>query len=189
MKRKLFALVIISIVSFTFVHGQIVIIPDVNFKNALLTHTPAIDTNNDGEIQVSEAEAFAFNSIATLDVSSNTALEMLYCQNNQITDLNINGLTNLSFLFCSDNQLQTLDVSTNVGLESLYCYSNEIETLNLNNNANLTDLMCFNNQLSVLDLSAFGFEYSNRFNRFALPIQPTILSECKKWKQYQYRNF
>lgn len=35
--------------------SQIVSIPDANFKTALLNHTPAIDTNGDGEIQVSEA--------------------------------------------------------------------------------------------------------------------------------------
>jgi len=159
----------------------IVNIPDQNFKNALLTHTPTIDTNGDGEIQCDEAEAFTgsmfmifksisdmtgidafvnmtnlycgFNSIANLDVSNNTQLEMLYCQNNQITNLNINGLANLNFLFCSDNQLTTLDISTNVGLTSLYCYSNQIETLNINNNVNLTDLMCFYNELNALDLS------------------------------------
>lgn len=38
-------------------HAQIVNIPDSNFKTELLNHSPVIDTNGDGEIQVSEAEA------------------------------------------------------------------------------------------------------------------------------------
>jgi len=160
----------------------VVNIPDANFKNALLTHAPTIiDTNGDGEIQCSEAEAFAdsmflifkgitdmtgieafvnmtnlycgFNSIATLDVSSNTQLEMLYCQNNEITNLNITGLTSLTYLFCSDNQLTSLDLSTNTALENLLCYTNELTNLDVSNNVNLTDLMCFDNQLSSLDLN------------------------------------
>ena len=37
--------------------NAIVSIPDANFKNALLNNNTVIDTNGDGEIQVSEAEA------------------------------------------------------------------------------------------------------------------------------------
>lgn len=40
-----------------FVYSQIVNIPDPIFKDFLLTYTPTIDINNDGEIQVSEAES------------------------------------------------------------------------------------------------------------------------------------
>ena len=36
-------------------------IPDVNLKNALLAHSPVIDTNGDNEIQISEAAAFKGN--------------------------------------------------------------------------------------------------------------------------------
>ncbi|WP_372473503.1 hypothetical protein AB4865_11845 [Capnocytophaga sp. ARDL2] len=38
--------------------AQIVNIPDFAFKQRLLDHNPVIDTNGDGEIQVSEAEAY-----------------------------------------------------------------------------------------------------------------------------------
>ncbi|MBK8442578.1 MAG: hypothetical protein IPL35_03800 [Sphingobacteriales bacterium] len=54
-----------------FATAQIVNIPDPNFKNALLNHSPIIDTNNDGEIQVAEAEA----------------VDSLYLFNKNITDL------------------------------------------------------------------------------------------------------
>ncbi|MCG2418401.1 hypothetical protein K8089_05145 [Aequorivita sp. F47161] len=53
MKHLLLTLIFLS--SF-FASAQIVNIPDANFKNALLNHNPVIDTNGDGEIQVSEAE-------------------------------------------------------------------------------------------------------------------------------------
>jgi len=56
MKTKIFTLAILTITTFAF--AQNVNIPDQNFKKALLSHIHVIDTNNDGEIQVSEAEAF-----------------------------------------------------------------------------------------------------------------------------------
>jgi hypothetical protein len=45
--------------AFSFIaNAQIVNIPDYEFKNFLLNHNPVIDTNNDNEIQVSEALAY-----------------------------------------------------------------------------------------------------------------------------------
>ncbi len=57
MKHILLALGLLF--SFT-ASAQIVNIPDPNFKIALLNYTPPIDTNEDGEIQVSEAEAVIY---------------------------------------------------------------------------------------------------------------------------------
>ncbi len=69
-------------------------IPDTNFKNALLAHNPVIDTNDDGEIQVSEATSFSgvlelsyksitnlaglegFGGITTLSSNGNTSSEL-----------------------------------------------------------------------------------------------------------------
>ncbi len=51
-------LLFIALISFGITQAQIVNIPDANFKNALLNYDPIIDTNNDNEIQISEAEAY-----------------------------------------------------------------------------------------------------------------------------------
>ena len=48
-------LLTVTLLTSFFASAQIVNIPDANFKNALLNHIPVIDTNGDGEIQVSEA--------------------------------------------------------------------------------------------------------------------------------------
>ena len=50
--------------------AQIVDIPDTNFKNALLNHDPIIDTNNDGEIQESEAESVTVMYVTDKNISS-----------------------------------------------------------------------------------------------------------------------
>ncbi len=52
-------ILLLSTILFCFnsIYGQIVTIPDPDFKMRLVNHSnPVIDTNGDGEIQVSEAE-------------------------------------------------------------------------------------------------------------------------------------
>ena len=87
-----------------FASGQIVNIPDANFKNALLTTYCAdfnndglpdgdADTNNDGEIQVSEAQAvyqltLNYQGISSLEgIQSFSNLEWLSCNNNNLSTL------------------------------------------------------------------------------------------------------
>ncbi|WP_162128232.1 DUF7619 domain-containing protein [Flavobacterium phycosphaerae] len=161
-------------------NAQIVNIPDMNFKNALLNHNPVIDTNNDGEIQVSEASSvtdilyvnnkgitdltgitsftnilmlYCFdNQITTIDLSGMTNLEQLSCDYNQITTLNLNGLSNLHYLYCSNNKLTSLDV-TGLNIYNLICTDNLLQTLIVSGQPNLQVLNCSNNQLTALDLS------------------------------------
>ena len=96
MKHLLLTLTLLT--SF-FASAQIVNIPDANFKNALLNYNPPIDTNGDGEIQVSEAEAV--NEL------------ILYDKN--IADLTgIEAFINISWLDCRKNLLTELDVSQNI---------------------------------------------------------------------------
>ena len=52
---KTFLLIICSLFAVSQVHSQIITFPDVNFKNKVIAD--GVDTNNDGEIQISEAEA------------------------------------------------------------------------------------------------------------------------------------
>ncbi len=91
------------------------------------------------------------NTIGSLDVSSNTALEVLDCSG--ITDLlgnetfNISSLTlgtinNLKTLDCSLNNLSALDVSNQTGLINLNCSKNNIGSLNLSTNTLIETLDC-----------------------------------------------
>ncbi|MCH7785867.1 MAG: T9SS type A sorting domain-containing protein [Bacteroidetes bacterium] len=174
---KLFYL-ILFLISCSFLNAQIVFIPDANFKAALINQ--GVDTNSDGEIQVSEAEAVinlnvsgwnimslegiqsftslevlncSNNILSNLDFSQNLNLNDLRCYSNQLNSLNISQNSNLSFLWCSNNLLKSLDVSENIALETLYCHNNQLSVLDVKNNINLLDLICSNNQLSSLDVS------------------------------------
>lgn len=181
-------------------NAQIVNIPDANFKAALLsastsnyiasTATPypnggvdsfnTIDTNGDGEIQVSEAEAIKYlsvislsisdltgiesftnlvelrcanNSLTSLDLSDLTDLYTLNCGNNQLTNLNLTNCINLYWLYCSNNQLTSLDVSNYANLHLLQCRYNQLNNLDISGCINLEEISCYNNQLTSLNVS------------------------------------
>ena len=103
MKQLLFGIFLVLGVR---IKAQIVNIPDANFKNALLNHDPVIDTNNDGEISVAEAQGFT----GEMEVD-----------NKNISDLTgIEAFVNLKDLNCFDNQLTSLDISNGNNFNLIY---------------------------------------------------------------------
>jgi len=67
------------------------------------------------------------NKLTSLDISKNTALQGLVCNN--LTSLDVSRNTALTYLDCSGSydkigQLTTLDVSKNTALTELYCSHN-----------------------------------------------------------------
>ena len=160
--------------------GQNVYVPDANFK-ACLVGNSEINTNDDTEIQVSEASVFngaiycwnqnisdltgieaftaltyldcSLNQLTSLDLSQNTALSLLECSNNELTSLDVSQNTALEYLNCSLNQLTSLDVTQNTALEYLYCNYNQLTNLDVSQNTALTELQCGFNQLTSLDVS------------------------------------
>ena len=93
------------------------------------------------------------NSLTSLDVSANTALTYLACSFNSLTSLNVITNTALTSLQCHFNSLTSLNVSTNTALTSLQCHFNSLTSLNVSTNKALTTLTCYNNPLSSLNVS------------------------------------
>jgi Leucine-rich repeat (LRR) protein len=175
----------LALVAFLFLavaHAQIVNIPDGSFKSRLLqasssnyfasTQTPdsngnvttynAVDTNSDGEIQVSEASVikylvingFPFPISSLEGITSFTNLEYLNCNGNQmLSSLNVSGLTNLRYLTCFNCSLSSLNVSGLTNLKYLNCLSNYLQSLNLNGLTNLQTLNCSVNGMPSLNLN------------------------------------
>jgi len=177
--KKIFILSMILFIT-SFVNAQIVNIPDTKFKAYLLANSQ-INTNNDNQIQVSEAAAFTgmidvynkgienitgiefflnvttlqcgSNSISNLDISKNSNLKTLYCFNNLLSTLDVSKNLKLSILWCGGNKLTKLDVSKNLELESLYCETNKITDLDLSKNNALNYLSCGGSNLfTMLDI-------------------------------------
>lgn len=161
--------------------NDIVTIPDANFKEALLSHIPTIDTNGDGEIQVSEAESFTNelncsskqienlqgiesfinlkvllcfkNNIKNIDVSKNTKLEMLYAGENLYTSIDVSKNILLKRLTVSESKITNIDISKNKNLEYFWCSKNQLKKLDVTNNPSLYYLIINNNELTNIDLS------------------------------------
>lgn len=176
------------------VNAQIINFPDANFKAKLLDTSSSvvatdqfgnqmiIDTNNDGEIQQSEAQLIPNlnvnganissldgiqyfsnlqslrcrdNVLTSLDVSSLTNLAGLNCAYNQLTSLNVTGLTNMTFLETEFNQLTSLDLTGLVNLQWLVCRNNLLSSLNPIAFTSLSHLDCGNNQITSLNANSF----------------------------------
>ncbi len=186
-------ILIFTVFYFQLIQGQIIDIPDANFKNALVNF-PVIDTdgdhfpdsnadlNNDGEIQISEAESVLnlklfflqissiqgieyFINLEYLDISANqltnvsplynlTNLKILDCNSNFITELDLSNLINLEDLNCAANLLSNLDVNSLVNLKELGSHYNQLNHLNVSGLTQLEILDCSNNELTSLDLSS-----------------------------------
>lgn len=154
-----------SIADFNLIVAEdgIVFIPDVNFKAKLIAANPTnniasnvnpnssvtwdvytkVDTNNDGEVQFSEAQ-----NIIYLNVSGSTST------NGGIQNLQgLEAFYNLMYLKCEYNQLTTVDLSVYSNLKNFYCGNNLISSMNLSNSSNLELLNCGYNQMVTIDLS------------------------------------
>lgn len=172
-------------------NAQIVYIQDTFLKQILTNNTCVdlnadgigdadADTNNDGEIQVSEAQAVnglyigillagtmtgleAFTNLEHLQISYISfsgvldftilpQLKTLDCSGTYSSGINITGLTQLEVLTCNGCLVGSLDVSTLTSLKRLNCEENELTALNLSGLNNLEYLNCSNNNLQSLDV-------------------------------------
>jgi len=94
------------------------------------------------------------NQLTELDLSSVPELTVLYCSDNQLTELDLSSVPELTVLCCSDNQLTELDLSSVPLLTVLSCWYNQLTELDLSSVPLLTKLDCSGNQLTELDLSS-----------------------------------
>jgi len=120
MKKQILSLSLI--LTSIIVSAQNVTIPDANFKAALLSHNPAVDTGGDGEISLIEAQSFSGT---------------LYLGGKSIADLTgIEAFVSITGLLCNNNQLTSLDLSSNSSLTGIWCNNNQLVSLNVKNGNN-----------------------------------------------------
>jgi hypothetical protein len=171
MKRSLFFLFVITASA----QAQVVTIPDEQFKNTLLKYSPAIDTNANGQIEVSEALAVQSLNVAGQNIRDLTGiksfanLKTLVCNDDRVSNFDVSGMTALEEIQCSSTlglnygAYYSLNVSGCTSLITLSSAFNLTTSLNLAGCANLKNLIVNNNtDLTNLDLSACSsLEYLN----------------------------
>ncbi|WP_158633779.1 T9SS type A sorting domain-containing protein [Flavobacterium cheniae] len=118
-----------------------------------------IDTNNNGEIEVSEAQSIKWLDISLYSIDDMSGIEYftnliyLNCSGNQVSSLNVSNLTNLKVLNCGSNRLMNLNISGLFDLQNLDCKYNRLTSLNFTGFNNLKMLNCIDNQLTFLNIS------------------------------------
>jgi Leucine-rich repeat (LRR) protein len=190
MKKLYFLLA--GIFFFGNVNAQVINFPDPAFKAKLLSASYSqrvatgsnneyrqIDINNNGEIEISEAQSItlmkidrsnitslegieyftslkhldcAVNSLELLNVESLKSLGYLDCAYNKLNSLKVNDLSKIYELYCQFNQLVNLDLRSLTSLSTLRCDSNKITSLNISGLTNLITLDCQSNSLTTLEL-------------------------------------
>jgi hypothetical protein len=149
--------------------AQNVSVPDVIFKNKLITTSCAdfnndgiydgdVDTNDDGEIQVSEAQA-----VQRLKINNSS-----FPNASSITDLTgLGSFSNVKEIQLGYNALTNFAVAL-PNLEVLKINNNLISNLNLSGLPLLKDLDCSYNQLTTMDLQSVGLLESLKADNNAL---------------------
>ncbi|MFL9844832.1 T9SS type A sorting domain-containing protein [Flavobacterium rhizosphaerae] len=155
--------------------AQVINFTDQNLKTKLLAEMSAtptgynqnevavlIDTNQDGEIEASEAAAIyglnisgaSISDLSGLEAFSN--LEWIQCGVNQITSINAAMFPNLKNLMCGHTSITSLDVTGFTHLEALECEYAQIISLNVAGMQTLKSIRCSGNALTTIDLTGLS---------------------------------
>ncbi len=169
--------------------AQIVNIPDANFKAYLLS-VPAINTNSDAEIQVSEASAYtSFLDCYNKNIADFTGIEafplidIIDLSLNQATTLNLSANNALTTVYCADNQFTSIALPTSAPLSTFVCYGNQLTSLDFSSFPNLVYLDCQSNQLTSLNVKNGNntilttFAANSNPNLLCIEVDNVIFSE------------
>ena len=136
--------------------------PDKNFRDVVKTFDT--DDNNilsDTEIAtVKEIECKRMGITSLKGIEYFTALEDLYCYDNELTELDLSQNIKLEELNCSTNRLTVLDLSQNPKLKMVICSDNALTALNLSSNSKLTNLNASGN-IREITLTGNTFDLSS----------------------------
>nr|WP_076388521.1 InlB B-repeat-containing protein [Vaginimicrobium propionicum] len=138
--------------------------PDANFRNYVSTE---LDTNSDGILQQSEANAATEINVTNRSITSLKGVEHFTKlttlnasneyngNNNRLAAVDLSHNTNLTELDLSYNdRLTAVDLKANTNLTKLNLASNKFAAVDLSANTNLDFLDLSRNQLTAVDLSA-----------------------------------
>lgn len=193
MKKLL--LIIVASTGILSLNAQNVNIPDNNFKTYLLNN-PLINTVDDGEISVEEAQAFTETiDITGLSVADFTGLEAFINLTifkgaaNSATSIDVSSNVELTRLELYNTPLAALDVSQNTKLDYLqFGKTSTFSTIDLTNNALLRILNCPNTPAITTILGTDILTNVDYFYIQGCSIDSLDLSKCIDLNQLRAQN-
>ena len=184
MKKLLLILLCLPMIGF----GQLTIIPDVNFEQALIYL--GYDTGIvNGSVPTANIDTVSWlmlgppmPTISDLTgIEDFSALEELACHNQQLTFLDLSANTSLITLNCNENQLTSLDLSNNTLLTTLWCNENQLTSLDIRNgnNTNMNGLSTYlNPNLTCINVDDPSINWQNLSNSFFFEPQNYFSTNC-----------
>ena len=187
--------------------AQNVNIPDANFKAKLLaasstelvaigaTGYVSVDTNSDGEIQVSEAlviTGLQFQGGGITDFSGIENFQNLTsfgCYSNSVVDFHLNGL----------NQLDSINIVSNSGLNTVFNFENlpalqlltftysNITSLTITNLTNVLNLSIYSNS-NLVGLNLIELTSLNKINAFDCNIATLSITNSPNLTEIDFSN-
>lgn len=153
-------------------HSQVISFPDANFKAKLLSANASnsiaqdfsganfkIDANNNGEIEVSEAQLVKELHIlyepgitSIVGIKNFTNLEYLETSSIHIIDLDVSGMTSLKKLWSIQCWVENIDMTGCTSIEDVIFMSIPASTIDFSPLTNLKNLTCIAFNLVSLDL-------------------------------------
>lgn len=174
-----------------FCFSQTVRIPDPNFKQKIIAL--GYDTNDDNQIQASEAEkvtSLYINDLGVVNlegINSFINLEEFGCYNNKLTTLDVSKLKKLKFLYAYNNRINTININDLTQLEHLYLQDNFfIKAIDVSKFVNLKELYLSNNRIKNLDVS--GLNVLEKIEAENNAIENITLRKAPKLKSLNLKN-
>lgn len=139
--------------------AQVVNFTDPGFKQALIKKK--VDANNDGEIQVAEAqqvtklylEDTAFSSMEGIQSFKNLVEFGTY--KNKIKQVDLQGMASLKRLYLVGSEIETLNITGCVNLEHLSLIGNRLKEIDITPFKKLTELSLNYNQLTRIEIDNY----------------------------------
>ncbi|MDI1255787.1 MAG: T9SS type A sorting domain-containing protein [Flavobacterium sp.] len=175
MKHFYTFLMVLCLISVT--KAQTITFSDPKFKAALMASSPSvfvaknsaglfikIDSNNDGEIQVSEAQAvyqlYLFTAVVAQKFSVVdgieyfTSLTSLTINNELVTNISMTPFSNLKHLLFLNTPVGSLNLTSNPLLLDVEVTNSQLSTLNISGLNQVVTLKCSGGLLTTIDLSS-----------------------------------
>ena len=174
--KKIYLLLVV-LMGFGSISGQVINFPDVNFKNRLVAaqanNTTAknlqgnyfkIDANSNGQIEISEALQVSVLTLPLITpyissfvgIEYFTSLTVLDAYINTATSADLSALVNLEELYFTSNFLTSINVNGLVNLKKFNCNGGQLSALNVSSLVSLEELDCGHNNITSLDLTGLS---------------------------------
>tara|TARA_B100000795_G_scaffold91628_1_gene66872 strand:+ start:191 stop:841 length:651 start_codon:yes stop_codon:yes gene_type:complete len=130
-------------------------VPDDNFEQQLINF--GLDNVLDDYVLTSSIDTVLSLDVDDKNISSLVgiedfiSLEDLHCRDNNLTSLDVSNNTNLISLFCQVNNINNLNTGS-IDIEDIWCHINNLINLDLSNNHNLKQIYVDENNLESLNL-------------------------------------